>query len=202
MVYGVEHQLELAPLGADDHVVTLGPLGERRSSRRKPPARSPPAPRRGPSKVPSGSKPTPVAECCPRQSSKTHVPATAWLNCSSCSTRSNCSATCVRMRDQQQRNLLFAARLAHQVNDLLLMPRIDVGRRLVGQQQFGPIRQCAGDGDALLLADCDSRSAYASADGQPHALEQWPRPGRHRLVRRRSSSPAARFRRAENRRAD
>jgi len=42
-----------------------------------------------------------------------------------------------RVRHQHERNLLLAARLTQQIEDLLLMARIDVRGGLVGQQQLG-----------------------------------------------------------------
>ena len=57
-----------------------------------------------------------------------------------------------RVGHQDQGHVLFGAGIANQIDDLLLMPRIDIGRGLIGQQQLGPIGQGAGDGDALLLA--------------------------------------------------
>ena len=45
------------------------------------------------------------------------------------------------------------ARLAQEIEYLLLVARIDAGRWLVGQEQVGLVGQRAGDGYPLLLSD-------------------------------------------------
>ena len=69
-----------------------------------------------------------------------------------------------RVRDHDERDLFLAARLADQIDDLLLVARVDIGRRLVGQKQAGLVGQGPGDGHPLLLADRQCRGAMASCD--------------------------------------
>ena len=54
---------------------------------------------------------------------------------------------------------------------------IDLARRLVAQQQLGPVGQSHGDGHALLLAAGQLRQAVLAVLPQPHHLEQLARPG-------------------------
>ena len=58
-----------------------------------------------------------------------------------------------RVRYDQQRNVLRLAIFFDQVHDLLLIARIDIGGRLVGQQQCWLVGERPCDGDALLFAD-------------------------------------------------
>jgi len=57
------------------------------------------------------------------------------------------------MRHQQYRDVLFTAVSTDQVDNVLLVLRIDVGRWFIGQQQFGLVGQSAGDRHTLALAD-------------------------------------------------
>ena len=50
------------------------------------------------------------------------------------------------------RDLLLTGQLAEQGDDLLLAAQVEVGERLVEQQQLGPGDQRVGDQHALLLA--------------------------------------------------
>ena len=83
-----------------------------------------------------------------------------------------------RVRDHDQRDVFFAARLADQIDDLLLIARVDVGGRLIGQEQARPVGQGPGDGHALLLADREGRRLVRRAVRQAHAVEQVPGPRR------------------------
>ena len=79
-----------------------------------------------------------------------------------------------RVGDDDQRDVFLAAGVANQIDDLLLVARIDVGGRLVGQEQAGPVGQGPGDGDALLLADGEGRGLVRRAVRQADAVEQVP----------------------------
>ena len=95
-----------------------------------------------------------------------------------------------RVRDQDQRHVLFATRFPQQIEHLLLMAGIDVGRRLVSQQELGLIGQRPGDRHPLLLADRKlgrpvrdamprptrssrffARGAVGPAAGEPHGQQ-------------------------------
>ena len=66
----------------------------------------------------------------------------------------------------------IAADFAQQVDHLLLVRRVDVGGRLVGQQQQRPIHQGPGHGDALLLADREGGRLVRQSMAEADALEQ------------------------------
>ncbi len=90
------------------------------------------------------------------------------------------------MRHHDQRDVLFLAGLADQVQDLLLVAGVDVGRRLVGQQELGLVGQRPGDGHPLLLAHRELRRPVRHAVAQANAVEQVPRPA---LVRPAAGKP-------------
>ena len=58
-----------------------------------------------------------------------------------------------RVRDQEECDFLFVARAANQVDDLLLIGWIDVGRRFIRQKQLRSVGQRPGDRHTLLLTD-------------------------------------------------
>lgn len=73
---------------------------------------------------------------------------------------------------QNQGDIFFAARVLDQIDDLLLMPRIDIGRRFVCQQEFWAICQRAGDSDTLLFADRKLRRTMMQPVTEADPLEQ------------------------------
>ncbi len=56
------------------------------------------------------------------------------------------------VRRQQHGDLLLAGDSGQQGDDLLAAAQVEVGQRLVEQQQPGPADQCLGDEDPLLLS--------------------------------------------------
>jgi hypothetical protein len=59
----------------------------------------------------------------------------------------------VRMGHQQQRHGLLLALLSYQLNNPILIGRVDIGRRLIGQKQDRTIHQRSGHRDSLLQPD-------------------------------------------------
>ena len=57
------------------------------------------------------------------------------------------------MADEKQCRLIFAADLADQRQRGRSVFLIEIGRRFIGENQLGLVRQSPGQGDALLLPD-------------------------------------------------
>ena len=81
------------------------------------------------------------------------------------------------MRHEDQSHVLFAACVPQEVDHRLLIARIDVGSRLVGQQELRTICQRAGYGNPLLLAHREHRRLMRQTMGQAHPIEQMTAPG-------------------------
>ena len=58
-----------------------------------------------------------------------------------------------RVCDQHQRDVFRETGLANEIDDLLFMLGIDIGRWFIGQEQARAIRQGTRNGNALLFAD-------------------------------------------------
>ena len=122
VVDAAEHQFQAAALGgADDQVVAFAAAVERLIRPRcGSPARPPPATRPGPSTRPSAPRPAPAAECFARRFSKDSWLASdcpplmpgARLNSSRLLDAVELPGDLGRVRDQHQRHVLLAARLA------------------------------------------------------------------------------------------
>src|SRR3954454_8553684 len=67
--------------------------------------------------------------------------------------------------------------LAQQPQDLLGGVRVEVARRLVGEQDGRPVHEGARDGDALLLAAGELRRAVRQPVAQAHGVDQLVEPG-------------------------
>ena len=77
-----------------------------------------------------------------------------------------------RVRDHQECDFRFGTRLADQVEDQILILDVDVGGRLIGQEQRRLIGQGPRDGDPLLLADGKLRRPVRGAMAQADALQE------------------------------
>ena len=63
-------------------------------------------------------------------------------------------------------------RTAQQAEDLATGARVEVARRLVGEQHHRPCDERPGDGDALLLSARELRGPVVEAVAQAHAIDQ------------------------------
>ena len=84
------------------------------------------------------------------------------------------------MGDENQRDVFLGTSLSNQIDDLPLIPRIDVGRRLIRQNEIRLIGQRAGNRDTLLFADRHRPRLVVQAMAQSHAFQQTA--GTHVLV--------------------
>ena len=82
-----------------------------------------------------------------------------------------------RVRYQHERHIFLAARVADQIDHLLLMPGVDICRRFIGQEQF----RFVGQGSRTATRCC---SPTESCDGL--CERRFPRPTRSNKCRARS----------------
>ncbi len=76
------------------------------------------------------------------------------------------------MRYDDQCDRFFLARFAYEIENLLLMAGIDVGRRLVGQQKSRLVGQRPGNGHTLLFAYRKLRRPMGHAVAEPHTVQK------------------------------
>lgn len=76
---------------------------------------------------------------------------------------------------QHERHIAGAADLQQQIHDVLSVSRVQVTRRLVGQQDRRIVGQCARQRDALLLATRQLRRVVVPTVLEPDFIEQAPR---------------------------
>ena len=88
------------------------------------------------------------------------------------------------VRDQQDGNAAFHVQAAEDLQNLLAGPRIEIPRRLVGQQHDGLVHQRAGDGHPLLFATRQLRRRMIEAGLQADGCQQLPGPLLHLPLRR------------------
>src|SRR5574341_828687 len=74
--------------------------------------------------------------------------------------------------DQQERRVALAVEFDQQLKDVFAVPRIQVARRLVGQQNLRIVGEGARDGYALLLAAGKLRGIMMAAIVQSNFVEQ------------------------------
>ena len=79
------------------------------------------------------------------------------------------------VRDENERNVFFAARVAQHVDDDLLIADVDVRSRFVRQHEFRLISERARDGDALLFADAHLARFMVKARPQSDAFQKFDR---------------------------
>jgi len=79
------------------------------------------------------------------------------------------------VRHDHQNSLLPLMQIEQQGGHRVGRSLIEIARRLVAEQQMRLADQCAGQGDALLLAARKLRGAMAKAIAQSHLVEQLPR---------------------------
>ena len=79
------------------------------------------------------------------------------------------------VRDENERHVFFAARVAQHVDDDLLIADVDVRGRFVRQNEFRLIRERARDGDALLFADAHLARFMVKSRAQSDAFQKFDR---------------------------
>ena len=95
------------------------------------------------------------------------------------------------VRDEHGGDLQLALHLADRAAQLFANLRVQRAERLVEQQHFGLVRECARDGDALLLAAGELRRqaiVHALERDQAQQLLATLRAGRRRCMRRTRSA--------------
>ena len=88
------------------------------------------------------------------------------------------------VRDQQDRDAVLHVQPAENLQDLLAGARIEISRRLVGQQQDGLVDQRAGDRHPLLFTPRQLRRRVIRAGRQTDGRQQFPGPLLHLPARR------------------
>ena len=66
-----------------------------------------------------------------------------------------------------------AIQVAHQVDQLRGVARVEVGSGLVGEHQRGPMHDGAGDGDALALAAGEQVGPVIGASGEADVVQRF-----------------------------
>src|SRR5690606_22265636 len=76
------------------------------------------------------------------------------------------------VRDEHERRAALAVQLLEQLDDRFAGRRVEVARRLVGEQDSRLVDERAGERDALLLAARKLRRIVVEPVGEPDAGEQ------------------------------
>lgn len=83
-----------------------------------------------------------------------------------------CRAPEVATRTSHDGLAVTSVDVGENIHDLSCGFGIERGDWLVGEYHFGLLRQCAGDGHALLLTTGQCGSALPGAVSQPHAVQR------------------------------